>query len=139
YLGLGLSSEHAPELIRMSVDHALHQAPGDSPHVWAPVHAWRALGQLRVTSAAGELLEFVDGSDDDWALTDLPHVLSMMGSGILPELTSFFHDSTRGEWARGTVIDAMTQLARAEPDRREGVVASLSLQLSRWYRNEHIL
>ena len=42
-----LGPEHVPDLIRMATDADLNEADTDSPEVWAPLHAWRALGQLR--------------------------------------------------------------------------------------------
>ena len=44
---LGLTPGHVPELIRLACDATLHAADGESLAVWAPTHAWRALGQLR--------------------------------------------------------------------------------------------
>src|SRR5438093_123369 len=52
YLELGLSREHVPELIRMATDDELNWADSESLEVWAPIHAWRALGQLRAEEAA---------------------------------------------------------------------------------------
>ena len=56
YLALGLGSEHVPDLIRMAIDEELNQAASDSLEVWAPVHAWRALGQLHAEAAIEPLL-----------------------------------------------------------------------------------
>lgn len=47
YLELGLGPEHIPALIRMATSEELNHADSESSEVWAPVHAWRALGQLR--------------------------------------------------------------------------------------------
>ena len=54
---LGLTPEHVPELIRLACDASLHAADGESFAVWAPTHAWRALGQLRALEAVVPLLE----------------------------------------------------------------------------------
>src|SRR4051812_42906230 len=43
----GLEREHVGDLIRMACDAALNQAESTSSKVWAPMHAWRALGQMR--------------------------------------------------------------------------------------------
>ena len=50
YLELGLGPEHIPDLIRMATDEELNHADPDTLEVWAPTHAWRALGQLRSTA-----------------------------------------------------------------------------------------
>ena len=52
YVGeFGLTAEHIPDLIRMATDRKLNLANVDSLEVWAPLHAWRALGQLRAEAA----------------------------------------------------------------------------------------
>ncbi len=48
YLALGFTQEHVSELIRMATNLALHGNDDDEGCVWwAPIHAWRTLGQLR--------------------------------------------------------------------------------------------
>src|SRR3954469_3717202 len=56
---LGLTPGHVPELIRLACDATLHAADGESLAVWAPTHAWRALGQLRALEAAAPLLDLL--------------------------------------------------------------------------------
>ena len=60
YPALGLRMEHVPDLIRMTLDDELHGADSDSREVWAPLHAWRALGQLRAESAIKPLTQHPD-------------------------------------------------------------------------------
>jgi len=137
YRQFGLAEEHVPDLIRMSVDPALHLSDGDSLEVWGPVHAWRALAQLGAVSAARPLLGLLDDQDgDDWIHEDLPRVFVMIGSAILPELIEFLHDAKRYSWGRVTVISALKDMALAETDQREEVVAALSQALSKWRENE---
>jgi hypothetical protein len=57
YLGLGLDSEHVPDLIRMAIDSALNDAPSDSLEVWAPAHAWCALARLHAAEATEPLTQ----------------------------------------------------------------------------------
>lgn len=47
YLVLSIGPDRIPDLIRMMQDEELNRADSQSLEVWAPVHAWRALGQLR--------------------------------------------------------------------------------------------
>ncbi len=47
YLEMGFTEKDIPELIRMALDERLNNADIDSPEVWAPLHAWRTLGQLK--------------------------------------------------------------------------------------------
>src|SRR5947209_12162350 len=47
----GIGHEHVGALIGIACDSALHRRDPNSSAVWAPVHAWRALGQLRAPPA----------------------------------------------------------------------------------------
>ena len=78
----GLTAGQIPELIQMARDEELHRADSDSLEVWAPIHAWRALGQLRAEAAIVpllRLLERIDEEDDDWVVEELPVVFGMIG------------------------------------------------------------
>src|ERR1700683_258552 len=80
---MGVSAENIPDLIRMATDERLNNAPGSSKLVWAPVHAWRALGQLRAVEAFEPLLKLfqrIDDFADDWIGTDLPAALAQIGA-----------------------------------------------------------
>src|SRR5437868_15487820 len=81
YLELGLVPEHIPDLIRMATDEELRWAYSDTLEVWAPIHAWRALGQLRAEAAIEPLLSLLhagDNVDDDWVIEELPEVYGML-------------------------------------------------------------
>ena len=77
YPELGLGPEHVPDLIQMATDEALNEADAESTEVWAPLHAWRALGQLRAVEAVEPLLELFDRlEEDDWVHEELPSFLA---------------------------------------------------------------
>src|SRR2546422_9802392 len=82
YTKLGIGRDHVPELIRMAVDEALNSGPSDSKLVWAPVHAWWALAQLRAEEAVVPLLSLlprIHANNDDWVGEDVPRVLAAIG------------------------------------------------------------
>ena len=56
---MGFSREHVPELLRMACDPELNEADSDDPRVYAPLHAWRVLGQLRAPEAAAPLADLL--------------------------------------------------------------------------------
>ena len=62
YAAIGIGPEHIPALIEVAADHRYDTAM--LPLAWAPVHAWRALGALRGTTAieplTDQLLLFAD-------------------------------------------------------------------------------
>jgi hypothetical protein len=93
YLELGLGPEHIPDLIRMATDEKLNKADPDSLESWAPIHAWRALGQLRAEAAIEPLLALFDKLEDsEWVAEELPEVLGMIGPAALPALSAYMAD-----------------------------------------------
>ena len=69
YLELGFKPEHIPDLIEMATDEKLNKGDPKSLEVWAPVHAWRTLAQLKAEEAVEPLttlLRMFDSDDDDF-------------------------------------------------------------------------
>ena len=92
YYERGIRKRHKADLIRMAIDEELHDAPSDTPWVWGPVHAWRALAQLGAFDAAETLIENLFwrvADDDDWVYSEMPLVFSLFGIGALPALDKF--------------------------------------------------
>jgi hypothetical protein len=85
----GLRREHIDELIRLACDAALNWGDPDSPEVWAPLHAWRALGQLRAEVSVAPLLAFLKTAEDDEAVgQEFPIVFAPPRFRILPDFSS---------------------------------------------------
>jgi hypothetical protein len=140
YLDLGLSSEHVPELIAMATDKELNWADSESLEVWAPVHAWRALGQLRAVAAIEPLLElFHELEDVDWAYDELPEVYGMIGREAIPALARYLDDASHGLWPRVTAAFSLERIAAGDPSARDECVTILSRQLERFTKNDPTL
>jgi hypothetical protein len=141
YLDLGLGLEHVPELIEMATDEELHWTDSESLEVWAPVHAWRALGQLRATAAIEPLLHLLhELEDNDWTLDELPEVYGMIGRAAIPALARYYlADGSHGLWARVAAARGLEQIAAGDASARAECVAVLSRQLERFTRNDPIL
>lgn len=138
YPALGLTESHAAELIRIATDEDLLWAKSDSDEVWAPLHAWRALGQLRCESAIHGLIglfRFSDEKMDDWMPYDLPRVLGMIGPAAIFPLRSFLIDDWHGPYARNAAAESLTQIANRHPQCREECVAILVQQLEQFESN----
>lgn len=136
----GLGAEHIPELIRLATDMELWFSGGEGPEIWAPLHAWRALGQLRAEAAVEPLLGMLDElADEDWALEELPVVFARIGAAAIPPLAEFLAGSTHALWARVASTSALEKIAEADPSAREAVVAALTRQLGKWYRQDKLL
>lgn len=142
YLDLGLRSEDVPELVRMLRDRELNEGDPESAEVWAPVHAWRALGQLRAVDAVGPLLEALQESedrDDDWGMEELPEVFARLGPPVVSALGDFLADTGRGLYSRWGVARALERIAREHPEVRDECVRLLARQLEQARGNDPVL
>jgi hypothetical protein len=142
YPALGLTAEHVPELARMALDEELHWADGESAEVWAPLHAWRALGQLRATAAVEALLNLldrVDAYDDDWMGEELPDVFGMIGPAALPGLRDFLAGAGHGLWAQVAASESLAKIAQQAPAYRDQVVAIVTEQLRHYAKQDRTL
>jgi hypothetical protein len=132
YPALGLTAEHVPELMRMALDDDLNLADSEGAEVWAPLHAWRALGQLRAEAAIEPLLQLLDRIDDEgdgWAREDLPRVFGMIGPVAVPGLRDFLANADHGEWARVAASRGVVKVVERFPESREQAVTILTDQL----------
>ncbi len=141
YRALGLGPEHVPDLIRMALDEDLHWSASDSDQVWAPIHAWRALGQLRAGEAVEpliRLLPWIDEYDFDWVAEELPDVFGLIGapaiarpSGAGP-LADYLDDDERGLWGRLAAAHGLVEIGQRHPEARDDCVAALVATLERF-------
>ncbi|HEX6374006.1 MAG TPA: hypothetical protein VF006_34070 [Longimicrobium sp.] len=133
YRTLGLEDRHVPALIRMATDPALQAAEERDPAGWAPVHAWRALGQLRAAAAAEPLLALLQRElESDWVMREVPAVLGMIGPAALPGATMLLFDDGAGEEVRVAAARVMADAGLEYPERRDEAAAVLSKQLEDW-------
>ncbi len=141
YSALGISAESVPELIRMATDDALNDGLPKSKAVWAPVHAWRALGQVLADNhpRAGEtigpllsLLQRIDDAQDDWVTSDLPKALALMGSVAVDPAAKYLADAAHGEWARVAAATTLGEIGQKHPELRAECVARLVKQLEKF-------
>ena len=142
YAALGISLAAAPELIRMATDPALNDGPPDSPLVWAPVHAWRALGQLRVSAAVEPLLALfrrIDEEQDDWVSTDLPVALAQIGGAAVGPVANYLADTARDDWARVAAAETLSRIGNTHPEWRAECVARLQDQLEKFGEQTEML
>jgi hypothetical protein len=127
---LGLTPKHIPELIRLACDATLHTAEGESRAVWAPTHAWRALGQLRALEAVAPLLNLLKTlDDDDWIASELPHVIGLIGPGAISPVTDFLADRSLGQPSLMTAIKCLEEIAKRHPASRDECVGILAHRL----------
>ncbi len=137
YREMGIGPAQIPELIQMATDEELNVAAAESPEVWAPLHAWRALGQLRAVEAVEPLLELFDRlEDDDWVHEELPVVFGLIGPTALPALAAYLADLWHTDSSRISAIASIEQMGKQWPDARGEALAILEERLERFEENE---
>jgi hypothetical protein len=136
-----LRLEDVPELIRMATDeHLLWEEEG--PALWAPVHAWRALGQLRAEAAVEPLAALLceaEYDDHDWALEELPVTFGLIGRVAIPTLARLMRNDECGVFAQVAAARSLESIAASAPDARAECIAALVHRLSWHARNDPIL
>jgi hypothetical protein len=140
YLARGFGPEHVPDLLRMVGDEELPRIdPSQSPAGWAPVHAWRVLGQLRAAEAVAGLLQLSDHlleSYSDWTLSELPAVFGLIGPDSLPALEAYLADPARKSMLRWNASDSIQMIAQKAPETRTVCVEILCRQLEKSADND---
>jgi hypothetical protein len=134
YLALGLTPDHVPDLIRLAGQWGDDWWDStDEPALWGPVHAWRALGQLRAESAVEPLVGLVartDDLDEDWIMEELPAVLGLIGPPAVPALAAALADEALGLWARVVAAHSLAAVGDAHPEVRDDCIAALTRVLA---------
>jgi hypothetical protein len=134
---LDLGPEHIPHLIRMATDDALLGDFSETLAVWAPVHAWRALGQLSAKDAAEPLTYLFHRLErDEWMLDEIPIVYQMIGPAAIPALADYLADDSHGPLARGVAAESLERIGTAYPNVRAACVAVLTNQLEQFAQND---
>ncbi|OPZ88184.1 MAG: hypothetical protein BWY76_00080 [bacterium ADurb.Bin429] len=133
YPAMGITREQIPGLIRMASDMALIEAPVESRKYWAPLHAARALGELRAAEGVEVLIALIPYTyDDDTLGEDLPAVFGLIGAPALPALTAFLADDEQDEMARVCAAHAFIFIASFYPDTTQRCATILFKQLMRY-------
>jgi len=132
----GFTSEHIPELIRMATDETLNFADPDSSEVWAPLHAWRALGLLNAEEAIEPLMNLFHMLEhDDWSSEELPLVYEMIGPKSIPALAAYLKDDSHDGFARLTAAESLEKIGKKYPSVKEECQTILEEQLLCFKRN----
>jgi hypothetical protein len=130
----GLTLDHVPDLLRMVEDDGLSWADSDSDEVWAPVHAWRALGQLGAETVIADFVatfKAIDDEESGWRQDEYPMVMALIGPAAIPALQAYMAYEKNALWSSSAAGKALVKIAEAHPQSRADCVAALRDQLSR--------
>lgn len=113
-----------PALIDLYIDEEINAMDSDRPEVWAPVHAWRILGQLGSIAAIDPIITSFDTLfEDDYAQSELPKVIGMIGPAAIPALSHYWQQPGKDAFSYGMAVDALCEIAKQHPEHREQVLA----------------
>jgi hypothetical protein len=129
----GLRSEHGAELIRLACDAALYGSDPDGTAVWAPIHAWRALGQLQAAASVPPLLTVLKsaGIDEDWTHSELPVVFGLIGSAAIAPVAAFISEQSHSTFPAATAIMSVKEIGRRHSKCRGECIGVLERTLER--------
>lgn len=139
YLAHGFTPAHIPELQRMALDEELSFAESESDMVWAPLHAWRTLGQLRDPAAVPTMIEIIykmEDWDDDWSINEVPQVLGLLGAPAIAPAQQALADRQLYLYGRVAAAEALAKIAMHYPTERPQIVAIMTDQLRRFAEEE---
>lgn len=143
YSTMDIRPEHIPALISV-LEHTKaiwdeYEELEDAPENWAPVHAWRALGQLHAVEALPALLDLLSHMDDydaDIIQEELPLVFSSIGPAAIPALTDYFGEPEHDMWALLDAAEGLTNIALQNPQSRTGIVETLTNALRNYNQQD---
>jgi hypothetical protein len=137
----GLTLDHLPDLLRLAASWQ-EDVPDETPDsvVYAPVHAWRAIGQLRSEAAIAplfdQLTKFANNPLDEWILEELPEVLGLIGPAVIPPLTAYLADPSPPAWAKVTAARTFVPLVQQHPEQRSSAIEALTTALAAFAQND---
>jgi len=136
YSDYGITSKDIPELIKMATDEKLNFAGSHSTYVWAPLHAWRALGQLRAIQAIDPLISLFEKlENDDWAHEDLPEVFGMLGKVAIPNLSRYISDMSHSYMSKAICANCIQHIGMNDYKSKHLCIEVLSKALEDYLDN----
>jgi hypothetical protein len=137
---LGFTTEHIPALIEMALDETLYQTEED-PVYWAPIHAWRILGQLRAEAAIDPLIRVLHRWGDEksdwweWVNEEMPTIFSLIGATSVTALATYAEDPAHSVFCSGTAVCSIEEVGKQHPESRADCVKALSQLLEKGTQN----
>lgn len=140
YSEYGLGAEHIPDLIQLATDSELHWADSESLEIWAPIHAWRALGQLRAEEAIESLLNLFHELEEDgwadWTGEELPRVFGLIGAAAIPALTAYLADTSHNISPRISAAHGLAEIGMSHAEARKACITAIARQLEAFQKND---
>ncbi|MFO0633493.1 MAG: hypothetical protein U0168_11645 [Nannocystaceae bacterium] len=126
---LGVTEADVPMLLELVKSWAdpehFERFAGNDDAVFAPVHAWRTLAQLRTPAVIDGMLELLvelESQDDELAAADLPAVAECVGAAAIAPLRAFVDAAGSPDLARAAAIAALEGPATDDPELRAALL-----------------
>ncbi len=137
----GLTLNHVPELIQLVLrwNDDADEEEDDRPELYAPVHAWRSLGQLQAEAAIEPLISLLTSSEnlpEEWFGEELPRVFGLIGPAAISALTNHLNDTSHSTWFRTVVAQAIVNVVERHPELRSAAIATLTSLLAAFADND---
>ena len=144
YSEFGITAEHIPELIRVirHIQSFWYDDQYDDELGYAPIHAWRALGQLQAKEAINMRIFLVHENeeyDSDWIGEEVPVVMGMIGPQSIPALKAYLISPEKKLWAAVTVVHSLEVVGNQHPEIRADCIAILQHALEGFLENDETL
>ncbi len=100
----------------------------------APIHAWRALAQLRAVEVVEPLLAMqnrLDEMGDQWYLEEFHDVFGLVGAPVIAAVSEYLADRNNTEFARISTANGLCQIGKRHAETRHQVVEVLANQLAK--------
>lgn len=124
----GFTEAHIPELSRLAAEENLNW--DDEGEGYSPMHACRALGQLKTENAIQALLALFD-SEYDFLREELPAILAKIGPTCIPTLSGYLAEGKRPWLGMSTAASGLAKIAQQYPDYRQACIDELTTALAR--------
>jgi yecA family protein len=136
----GFTPDDVPTLLTLYADEEINAMDSDRPEVWAPVHAWRTLGQLGSEASIVPIIQSFDTLyDDDYAQSELPGVIGMIGPVAIPALVDYWQQLDKNEFSYCLAVDALGEIAKRDPAHRLPVIDIYIDYMKHPYPSERVL
>ncbi|MEO0984059.1 MAG: hypothetical protein AAFY20_00770 [Cyanobacteria bacterium J06639_14] len=144
----GFTEEHIPELITLMQDQFLIDLDTEATFpelgetfdpqlaVWAPIHAWRAIGQLEAVAFLEPAIAFLKAYEIDWAWEEFPEVFELIGPPIVEPLGAAIKAEAAEDVAATILISGMQHIAASFPEIRDRCVAIMTEILQNYTEND---
>jgi len=117
-------------LLKMLTDDSFSEAVEGSPLPWVPLHAWRALGQMRSLAAIEAVLSLTESDYDQHVYDDFAKLSAHIGNDAIELLIAILADHSRSETCRTLAAKGLGAIGRSSSGpARTDIVESLMNQI----------